>query len=102
MLDDILKDAECAAPMQITVTQRDNVTEKQEEVRLLFQNCISDLPWTAKTVSKSFTQHLKRSGVRHCGANQCRHTFASQALHSRRDGLLPEELRQEEPESGWL
>lgn len=82
LLDDILKDAEAAAPMQITVTQRDNVTEKQEEVRLLFRNCISGLPWTAKTVSKWFTQHLKRSGVRHRGANQCRHTFASQALSS--------------------
>lgn len=82
LLDDILKDAEAAAPMQITVTQRDNVTEKQEEARILLRNCISGLHWAAKTVSKWFTQHLKRSGVRHRGANQCRHTFASQALSS--------------------
>ncbi|MFV3415349.1 tyrosine-type recombinase/integrase [Pseudomonas sp. NY15436] len=82
LLDDIFKDAECAAPMQTTVTHRDNVTEKQEEVRLLFRNCISGLPWTAKTVSKWLTPHLKRNGVRHRGANQCRHTFANQALSS--------------------
>jgi integrase len=82
LLDDTLKDAEAAAPLQITVTERDNVTEKQEEVRLLFRNCISGLLWTAKTDSKWFTKHLKRSGVRNRGANQCRHTFASQALSS--------------------
>lgn len=82
LLDDILKDAAAGTAQQITVTQRDNVTERQEEVRLLFRNCISGQPWTAKTVSKWFTKHLARSGVRHRGANQCRHTFASQALSS--------------------
>ena len=33
-------------------------------------------------VSKWFTEHLKKADVRHRGANQCRHTFVSQALSS--------------------
>lgn len=33
-------------------------------------------------MSNWFTAHLKKAEVRHRGANQCRHTFASQMLSS--------------------
>nr|WP_312514100.1 DUF3596 domain-containing protein [Stutzerimonas nitrititolerans] len=75
-------DAEKASPMLITVTQRDNVTKRKESIRLLFRSSANGLPWNGKTVSTWFTSHLKKAGVRHRGANQCRHTFASQALSS--------------------
>jgi len=75
-------DAEKDPPMLITVTQRDNVTKRKESIRLLFRSSASGLPWSGKTVSTWFTSHLKKAGVRHRGANQCRHTFASQALSS--------------------
>jgi integrase len=68
--------------MQITVTQRDNVTKRDELVRRLFRSSTRGLPWNGKTVSTWFTAHLKKAGVRHRGANQCRRKFASQALSS--------------------
>ncbi|MOA57240.1 Phage integrase family protein [compost metagenome] len=37
-------------------------------------------PWHASSVGRWLTAHLKRARVRHRGPNQCRHTFASQAL----------------------
>lgn len=74
--------AKNSAPMLVTVTQRDNVTTRKESIRLLFRSSTSGLPWNGKTVSTWFTAHLKKAGVRHRGANQCRHTFASQALSS--------------------
>jgi len=49
---------------------------------LLSQNRISKQYWTAKSVSIWLTLYLVRSDVRHHGANQCRNTFASQALSS--------------------
>lgn len=66
----------------IDVTQRDNVTRKKEAITLLFRNSASESAWNAKALSKWFTAHLKKAGVRHRGPNQCRHTFASQALSS--------------------
>ena len=78
----IVKETKAPEPEEICVTQRDNVTVRNEGIRLLFRNCTSGEPWNGKTLSKWFTAHLKRAGVRHRGANQCRHTFASQALSS--------------------
>ncbi|MBD8493879.1 Arm DNA-binding domain-containing protein [Pseudomonas syringae] len=66
----------------ISVTQRDNVTKKRENVRFVFRNDSSGEPWHASSVNRWFTGHLKRAGVRHRGPNQCRHTFASQAVSS--------------------
>jgi integrase len=82
LLREAFDDAHNAQPQQIQVTQRDNISKKLETVRFLFRNSMSNQPWNGKTVSKWFTTHLRKSGVRHRGPNQCRHTFASQALSS--------------------
>ncbi|WP_352230885.1 site-specific integrase [Metapseudomonas resinovorans] len=66
----------------IEVVQRDNVTTKTEDVRFVFRNGVSGEPWHASSVGRWFAGHLKRAGIRHRGPNQCRHTFASQALSS--------------------
>lgn len=68
--------------VEIEVTQRDNVTVKKEVVRFVFRNGVSGEPWHASSVLRWFTGLLKRAGVRHRGPNQCRHTFASQAVSS--------------------
>jgi integrase len=52
------------------------------KVRFLFRSSTSGLLWSGKTLSNWFTAHLKKAEVRHRGANQCRHTFASQMLSS--------------------
>jgi integrase len=82
LLREILKDAAHYPPCSLEVVQRDNYTRKSETVTLLFRNSISGLPWSGQNVSEWFTAHLKRAGVKHRGANQCRHTFASQAVSS--------------------
>ena len=82
LLREAMAEAEHTPPVAITVTQRDNVTKRTESIRLLFRSSTSGLLWNGKTVSTWFTSHLKKAGVRHRGANQCRHTFASQALSS--------------------
>jgi integrase len=82
LLRQILEDAKGSEPIKIEVVQRDNVTRRKEEITPLFRNSASGAVWNGKTVSKWFTAHLKKAGVRHRGANQCRHTFASQALSS--------------------
>ena len=68
--------------ISIDVTQRDNVTVKRETIRFVFRNGSSGEPWYPYSVGRWFTGHLKRAGVRHRGPNQCRHTFASQAISS--------------------
>lgn len=66
----------------IDVVQRDNITIKRENVTFVFRNGQSHMPWHASSVGRWFADHLKKVGVRHRGPNQCRHTFASQALSS--------------------
>lgn len=66
----------------VEVVQRDNITVKRENVRFVFRNGQSGEPWHASSVGRWFGGHLKSVGVRHRGPNQCRHTFASQALSS--------------------
>lgn len=82
LLRQILEDAKGSEPIKVEVVQRDNVTRRKETITPLFRNSASGVVWNGKTVSKWFTAHLKKAGVRHRGANQCRHTFASQALSS--------------------
>lgn len=82
LLRQILEDAKGSEPIKVEVVQRDNVTRRKETITPLFRNSASGAAWNGKTVSKWFTAHLKKAGVRHRGANQCRHTFASQALSS--------------------
>lgn len=67
---------------EITVKQRDNITEKTELVRFVFLNEYQNQrqPWHYSSTSRRFTELLKVAGVRHRGPNQCRHTFASQCL----------------------
>lgn len=76
----ILAEVEGSSPEEIEVTQRDAITKRKEKITLLFRNSVSLLPWNGRTLSEWFTDHLKRSNVHHRGANQCRHTFASQVL----------------------
>ncbi|CAM3724260.1 Arm DNA-binding domain-containing protein [Pseudomonas wadenswilerensis] len=78
----IMADAALTEPKHISVVQRDNITKKHERVRFLFRSSTSGLMWNGKTVSNWFTAHLAKAGIRHRGANQARHTFASQALSS--------------------
>ncbi|MDG9784944.1 Arm DNA-binding domain-containing protein [Metapseudomonas otitidis] len=66
----------------VEVTQRDNVTVKRETVRFIFRNSASGEPWYPYSLGRWLKGHLKRAGVRHRGPNQCRHTFASQAISS--------------------
>lgn len=82
LLTMIVAEARDAEPTHITVVQRDNITKKHERVRFLFRSSTSGLLWNGKTVSNWFTAHLEKAGIRHRGANQARHTFASQALSS--------------------
>lgn len=78
----IMADAKATEPTHITVVQRDNITKKHDRVRFLFRSSTSGLLWSGKTISNWFTAHLETAGIRHRGANQARHTFASQALSS--------------------
>ena len=64
----------------VTIRQRDNVTMREESVRLVFLNGKSRQPWHDSSVRRWFTSHLRKAKVRHRGPNQCRHTFASQLL----------------------
>jgi len=82
LLRQIVIDSQNSEPVTIDVVQRDNVTRKKDTITPLFRNSASGAVWNGKTVSKWFTSHLIKAGVRHRGANQCRHTFASQALSS--------------------
>ena len=82
LMREIVAAAKEAPTVEITVTQRDNITSKKVKVRFLFRSSTSGLLWSGKTLSNWFTAHLKKAEVRHRGANQCRHTFASQMLSS--------------------
>jgi len=53
-----------------------------KKVRFLFRSSTSGLLRNGKTLSNWFTSHLKKAEIRHRGANQCRHTFASEMLSS--------------------
>lgn len=78
----IMADAAGTEATQVTVVQRDNITTKHEKVRFLFHRSTSGLLWNGRVLSEWFTEHLRKAGIRHRGANQARHTFASQALSS--------------------
>ena len=82
LMREIINDASQAPSVEIKVIQRDNITSKKQQVRFLFRSSTSGLLWNGKTLSNWFTSHLKKAAIRHRGANQCRHTFASQMLSS--------------------
>jgi integrase len=82
LMRQLMEDVADCQPVEIDVIQRDNITKRKEKVHFLFRSSTSGLLWNGKTISKWFTAHLAKAEVRHRGANQCRHTFASQALSS--------------------
>lgn len=82
LMRQILKDTARCQAQQIEVTQRDNLTSEQETVTLLFRDSSTGKPWKSDDLDKWFTEHLVKANIRHRGINQCRHTFASQALSS--------------------
>jgi integrase len=69
---------------KISVLQRDNKTKKIENLSLVFYNTQTNQPFiSAKQFNKTFfTPFLVSANVKHRGAGQLRHTFASQALTS--------------------
>ncbi len=82
LMQQILVDSAASESIAVKVIQRDNISSKTERIMPLFRNPTSGAPWNAKTLHKWFTAHLKKASVQHRGANQCRHTFASQTLSS--------------------
>jgi integrase len=82
LLERLIEDRVSTEHIEIEVVQRDNITKRKERLQFLFRSSTSGLLWNGKTISNWFTAHLEKANVRHRGANQCRHTFASQALSS--------------------
>ncbi|MFJ3471023.1 tyrosine-type recombinase/integrase [Pseudomonas sp. NPDC090201] len=80
LLRQLMADSTDYASEEIEIVQRDNITKRKERLHFLFRSSTSVLLWSGKTISNWFTAHLVKAEVRHRGANQCRHTFASQAL----------------------
>jgi integrase len=77
LMRQLMEDEADCQPVEIDVIQRDNITKRKERLRFLFRSSTSGLLWNGKTISNWFTAHLAKAQVRHRGANQCRHTFAS-------------------------
>lgn len=80
LLCQILIDAQHAPIEEIEVTHLDNLTIGKEQVRLLFRNPRTDMPWSPSALDRWFKKHTAKAGVRYRGVNQSRHTFASRAL----------------------
>ena len=78
----IMEDTVTCQPQQIDVTQRDNLTSEPESVTFLFRDWTTGNAWHPDRLDEWFKEHLVKSKVNHRGINQCRHTFASQALSS--------------------
>lgn len=76
----ILEDTTSCKPQQIDVTQRDNLTTETECVTFLFRDWTTGNAWHPDHLDEWFKEHLLKSKVNHRGINQCRHTYASQAL----------------------
>ena len=69
-------------PIMINVTQSDNRTMIQEELGVVFINSHTGKFWSdSESFNKGFFKpHLAKAKIRHRGANQARHTFASQLI----------------------
>ncbi|WP_416398069.1 Arm DNA-binding domain-containing protein [Allohahella sp. A8] len=64
----------------VEVMQRDNNSTRTESLRFVFLNSVSGEPWHNSSLHRWFSSMLRKAKVRHRGPNQCKHTFASQAL----------------------
>jgi integrase len=72
------------APVVISVTERDNRSQRTQRVRFVFHNSATRRAYSTIDNYRNnwWNAHLQAAGVRHRGPNQCRHTFASQMLSS--------------------
>ena len=84
---DILKEQKLRTYMMPTieceVLRRNNVTSNRQSLRFIFLNEAREAEdglWKKKSVQDAYRMILKKAKVRHRGANQCRHTFASMLL----------------------
>ncbi|MCR1826932.1 site-specific integrase [Pseudomonas oleovorans] len=80
LMELILQDTTGCLAQQIEVTQRDNLTSESECVTFLFRDWTTGMAWHPDHLDEWFKDHLVKSKVSHRGINQCRHTYASQAL----------------------
>lgn len=69
-------------PVLVDVTQADNRTIEHEELSIVFTNSNGNTFWSdSESFNKGFFKpHLAKAKIRHRGANQARHTFASQLI----------------------
>lgn len=84
---DILKEQKLRTYMmpavECDVLRRNNVTSNKQSLRFIFLNEAPEAEdglWKKKSVQDAYRMILKKAKVRHRGANQCRHTFASMLL----------------------
>jgi integrase len=79
---------EKAAPVEISITGRDNKTVKPQKVRFVFHCTTTSAAHTSSDMLLQgfWRPHLNAVGVRYRGPNNCRHTYASQLLSS---GAVP-------------
>lgn len=88
---------------KVTVTQRDNRTDRAEPVRFVFRNTNTGKPFPSdfELRDRFFHAHCNRAGVRYRGPGQCRHTYISHMLTidmpiewiSKQTGTSPEMIR---------
>jgi integrase len=73
-------------PVEVIVTQDDSITKIKELVSFVFlndqtaQNNKKAVPFSQPTMERWFKRFLEAGNIRPRAPNQCRHTFASQAL----------------------
>lgn len=76
------------SPVEVSVTARDNKTERKQKVHFVFHCTTTNAAHTSSDMLlKGFWRpHLTAAGVRYRGPNNCRHTYASQLLST---GAVP-------------
>ena len=76
------------SPVEVSVTVRDNKTERKQKVHFVFHCTTTNAAHTSSDMLlKGFWRpHLAAAGVRYRGPNNCRHTYASQLLST---GAVP-------------
>ncbi len=83
----ILEDQQLKTFMQpakkVEVRRRNNVTKNEQSLRFIFLNEAPEADdglWKKKSTQEAYRTILRKAKIRHRGANQCRHTFASMLL----------------------
>ena len=72
----------------IKITEKRNKRFSTESLHFIFLKTSTGKPHTdSKEIHKLWSAHLRKSGLRHRGINQCRHTFVSRLLTT---GKYPE------------